>query len=713
MGGADGQAQDAGDAQQAREERFDEICADYLDAADAGDPLDEEKLLVQHPDLAESLRKFFRDHQRMAGALHVDPGDLAGSESHDETTVFSKPSAHQQSAAPVLGQRIADYELIEKIAQGGMGVVYKARQVSLNRIVALKMIRSGELADEEEINRFRVEAEAAAQLHHPGIVPIYQIGSEGGQHYFSMAFVEGQSLAGAIREQPMPPRLAAKYVMEVARATHYAHEQGIIHRDIKPANVLLDKNGKPMVTDFGLAKQIQADHQLTMSGQILGTASFMSPEQARGDQRQIGPQSDVYSLGALLYTLLTQRPPFTGDNPLDILLDVLSKDPDAPSSSNLGVSRDVETICLKCLEKKPGKRYATAADLADDLDRFLTGRPIVARPVRVWERCFRWCRRKPAFASAIVLAVVGLPLAHMSGFSRIVGDYVDQQFSTPKMVIDAAKTHYAESLSAMADTYSGQDRLYVLAAMAMLQVEVADREAKAKPYFRRTLQELEVAAEQSPDDDGVKFAITDCLAQLTLPNYSDLAERRQLASQAIDVLRGIQSRHPDNRMLEERIAWFQTRSVSNLEDLEAMMQSAKRGTLSSPKLGHFTGVIRFDFHDAPMEKIDSAQIRRMHERLLEQGEKHARKVYVKEALSGAADEEDVAGLSRQLFFSDLALLLEGQDSELLLESVWLTGPKGIYDTILGIRLSTTDFADRRFQTTQDLIPAASQTNDGR
>jgi serine/threonine protein kinase len=276
-----------------------------------------------------------------------------------------------------------------------MGVVYKARQMSLNRTVALKMILAGQLAGEDDVKRFYTEAEAAANLDHPGIVPIYEVGQHEGQHYFSMGYIEGQSLAAKVAKAPLSAGEAAQLVQSVAEAVQFAHDHGVIHRDLKPANVLLDSKGQPRVTDFGLAKRVTGESELTATGQVLGTPSFMPPEQAAGKLDQIGPVSDVYALGAILYTLLTGRPPFQAANPLDTLLQVLEQEPIAPRTLNARIRRDLETIALKCLEKEPRRRYASARELAGELQRFLNGEPIVARPISRTERAWRWCKRKP------------------------------------------------------------------------------------------------------------------------------------------------------------------------------------------------------------------------------------------------------------------------------------------------------------------------------
>ncbi|MCI0638389.1 MAG: serine/threonine protein kinase [Gemmataceae bacterium] len=314
--------------------------------------------------------------------------------------------------------QFGDYELLAKIADGGMGVVFQARQVKLNRIVALKMIRAGQLASAQEVQRFHSEARACAQLDHPGIVPVFEVGEHEGQHFFSMGYVEGGSLAARLQDGPLPPREAAGLVRQVAEAVAYVHERGIVHRDLKPANVLLDAGGQPRVSDFGLAKQVQRDSGLTASGQVLGTPSYMPPEQAGGLTEQVGPAADLYALGAMLYCLLIGRPPFQAATVMETLKQVLEQEPVPPRRLNPAVDRDLETICLSCLNKEPAKRYASATALADDLGRFLAGEPIQARPVRAWERAWRWARRHPATAGLLAVSVSAVlepfPASHCS-----------------------------------------------------------------------------------------------------------------------------------------------------------------------------------------------------------------------------------------------------------------------------------------------------------
>ena len=334
-------------------------------------------------------------------------------ESTDEQTLLSG-----SLEIPLAGERIryfGEYELLEEIARGGMGVVYRARQVKLNRIVALKMILSGQFAGAEEVLRFKTEAEAAANLDHPGIVPIFEIGEYAGQHFFSMGFVEGRSLDDKIKDGPLPPREAAELTLKAAQAIVYAHQQGVIHRDLKPANVLLDTDGQPRITDFGLARRVEEDSGLTATGQVLGTPAYMPPEQAGGDTGNIGPAADTYSLGAILYCLLTGRPPFQSSNVVDTVRQVLEQEPVAPTTLVRSTPKDLETICLRCLQKDPVKRYATSAELVAELQRYLNGEPILARPISTSERVWRWCRRKPALAGLVTVAGVLVLLLGIGG----------------------------------------------------------------------------------------------------------------------------------------------------------------------------------------------------------------------------------------------------------------------------------------------------------
>jgi hypothetical protein len=318
------------------------------------------------------------------------------------------PPEEAATLAPAAGEplpgverpSLPGYEIHEELGRGGMGVVYKARQLSLNRFVALKMILAGPYAGADQLARFRVEAESVARLQHPGIVQIHEIGSHAGHSYLALEYVPGGTLTHQCAGRPLAPTEAAELVEALARAVHYAHQRGIVHRDLKPGNVLLTEDGRPKIADFGLAKVLDAGPASatpgpqTQSGAILGTPAYMAPEQAGGKRGSVGPAADVYALGAILYELLTGRPPFQADNPVDVILKVATEEPLPPRRIEPGCPRDLEAVCLKCLQKDPAGRYASAQALADDLGRFLAGEPTVARPAKAGERFRRWVWRR-------------------------------------------------------------------------------------------------------------------------------------------------------------------------------------------------------------------------------------------------------------------------------------------------------------------------------
>jgi WD40 repeat protein/tetratricopeptide (TPR) repeat protein len=367
---------------------LDEVVATYLKAAQAGVPPSHDELLALYPAFARDLAEFLADQERFRR--------------------LAEPVRAAVTGVPPAGTKVryfGDYELLEEIARGGMGVVYRARQVSLDRMVALKMILSGQLASPEDVQRFYREAQAAGNLDHPNIVPIYEVSEHDSQHYFSMKLIEGGSLAS--RALPLPGRQAAELLAVVARAVHHAHQRGILHRDLKPGNILLDAQGQPYVTDFGLAKRVEGDAHHTRTGGIVGTPGYMAPEQARSE-KVLTTAVDVYGLGAVLYECLTGRPPFRAATALDTVLQVLDRDPERPSKIAPRVDRDLETVCLKCLEKDPGRRYGSAEALADDLERYLRGEPIRARPMGRLERAGKWVRRNPVLAGMTAAVMMAL-----------------------------------------------------------------------------------------------------------------------------------------------------------------------------------------------------------------------------------------------------------------------------------------------------------------
>ena len=345
----------------------------------------------------------------------IDPKEpLASRVAGEFETLGDASSAKAEHSAPRPSGRtprfLGEYEILDEIARGGMGVVYRAHQDKLNRLVALKLIRDSSLAGPADLRRFRTEAEAVAQLDHPHIVPIYEIGQIDDQPYFSMRLIAGGNLTDHIPRLQQDPRTAAALIAKVARAVHYAHQRTILHRDIKPSNILLDEDGEPYVTDFGLAKRIGPDSgtAATVTGMVMGTPAYMPPEQARGDTKSVTTAADVYSLGATLYTALTGQAPFAGDSAAEIMRQVLDQNPARPRSINPKLDRDLETICLKCLEKEPARRYGSAEALAEDLERWLAGMPITARPVPAWEKAVKWVKRRPALAALVVMVPLAL-----------------------------------------------------------------------------------------------------------------------------------------------------------------------------------------------------------------------------------------------------------------------------------------------------------------
>lgn len=396
----------------------------FLEALDRPEAAAREAFLDQacagHPALRERVRALLQ-HHREDGFLE-SPASLDPSAGEPGHTAEGASASAAQPANPLPPRSLqpgeprnprlryfGDYELLEEVARGGMGIVYRARQVSLNRVVAVKMILAGQLATEADVKRFHTEAEAAANLQHPNIVAIHEIGEHDGQHYFSMDFVEGSSLADEIKRSPFTAVRAAVLLQTLAEAVHHAHQRGTLHRDLKPQNVLLDAAGRPRITDFGLAKRVQDDSTLTRTGTVMGSPNYMPPEQATGRLPEMGPASDVYALGAMLYEMLTGVPPFARGTAVETLRAMLEEEPVPPAKRRPDIPPDLATICLKCLEKRPIQRYSSARELAEELGRFLHHEPIQARPVHAGRQALAWCRRHPwMLTAATTVAVLGL-----------------------------------------------------------------------------------------------------------------------------------------------------------------------------------------------------------------------------------------------------------------------------------------------------------------
>lgn len=425
-----------------REALLDEAVASFLQAEAEGKAPNRLEWLARYNEVNSELREFYADRDGarrllapLQAAVRVARGEPALTDESTKPQLQLQPRDLREAAAAVDVPRfLGDYEILDCLGLGGGGIVYKAWQHRLNRPVAVKRIRLADRASSEEIARFRNEAEFIAQLAHPGIVPIYDVGESEGQPYFAMRLIEGGNLQNNVDRYLDDSRSAAELVMKVAEAIHHAHQRGILHRDLKPSNILLDGDHNPLVTDFGLAKRLRSpegrrdDDELTRPNVILGTPSYLAPEQARGKGDSVTTATDVHGLGAILYVLLTGRPPFAGESVLDTLEQVRGKEPARPRRLRSRVPADLETICLKCLAKEPGRRYASAAHLAEDLCRFLDGRPIQAQPRGPARRLMDWARRNPASACLAAtpfiagVVIVGLTMSHQRRLESALRD---------------------------------------------------------------------------------------------------------------------------------------------------------------------------------------------------------------------------------------------------------------------------------------------------
>src|SRR5436190_7102888 len=432
-------------------------------------------------------------------ALGIVPDAVAADQENEAANRRMGESARSPSprfsdspfqSVPMLGE-LGDYELLEEIGRGAQGVVFRARQKSLNRIVALKVISLGQWASKAHLKRFRREAEAAASLDHPSIVPIYEVGERDGSCYFSMKFVEGGQLDEVVRRTPMSIRQAVELIAKVARTVHYAHERGILHRDIKPGNILLDAKGEPHLTDFGLARLVETESTMTRTLDVLGTPSYMAPEQAMGNNAAVSSVTDIYGLGAVLYQLLTGQPPFAGGATYETIKLLLDTEPKQPRLLNPKIDRDLSTICLKCLEKDPKRRYSSALALAEDLERWLGHEPIQARHTGVFARGVKWVRRNPT--SALLVASL-LGLAAAAGWIVWKSEFIGRPMTTGIAVLPFENLGDEKEHTAFADGVQ-DDILTKLAKIADLKVisRTSVMEYRGKRNLRQIGNDLRVS----------------------------------------------------------------------------------------------------------------------------------------------------------------------------------------------------------------------------
>jgi tetratricopeptide (TPR) repeat protein len=505
------------------------------------------------------------------------------------TLVTGEPSGETRPTWPAA----PGYEIVSELGRGGMGVVFKARQASLNRVVALKVLLAGPYAGPEAHARFRSEAEAVARLRHPNIVQIHEIGDHAGRPYLVLEYVEGGSLDARLDGTPQNPRAAAALAETLARAVHAAHQQGVVHRDLKPANVLLQiadcrlpidqersaicnlQSAIPKITDFGLAKQMDAAHGRTPTDAILGTPSYMAPEQASGKMRSVGPAADVYALGAILYEMLTGRPPFRGETPLDTLQQVVTDDPVPPRVLQPKVPADLETICLKCLHKEPAKRYASAGALADDMRRFLAGEPIRARPVGPAGRLWCWCRRKPALAGvtgALVLVAFGavagltalwLRAEHHRQVAEIRQRESDEDLQLARQAIDNYATKVSENL----------------------RLRQEDLRPLRKELLAMVVPLYETLIARHADKPEVQAECGDAYVRLAFitRDIEDPAQACRLFEQAAGIFAALVERHPDDSTYRQKLADVRIdlgelyRSTDRAGEAEASLQESLKG----------------------------------------------------------------------------------------------------------------------------------------
>jgi serine/threonine protein kinase len=561
-------------------QKVDAAVAEFLKAVEGGSPPDINSFVSQHKDIAAELREFLSDLRVIEEVAHPVATQASTRGEHGLTGPLTTSRVPKWKAPRLFG----NFELVDEIARGGMGVVYKARQQTPSRTVALKMILAGQLASKADVDRFYAEAHAAASLDHPQIVPIFEVGEREGQHYFTMAFVEGESLGQRLLKGPLPATEAATFIREVSLAVEYAHQHGVVHRDLKPANILLDTDNRVRVTDFGLAKRLADDAGLTRTGELLGTPSFMSPEQVSGDPTKIGPTADVYSLGATLYALVTGRPPFQAASTVDTLKQVVDQEPVPPREFDANIPPEIETITLKCLEKSADDRYKSASDLANDLQRYLQDEPIEARPPSYIYRFRKFARRNTALliagsaiVAALLLGLVGttwqaIRATRAESMTLVERDHARQSellSKTEATIATAVNNFLNEDLLAQADPSKEPDRdIKLRNVLDRAATKIGSRfsnqplvEAALRTTLGKTYQSLDEKAvaeiqlrrarelyrRELGEDNPQTLISSSALARLLMDrgyaeeNPQTLEEARQLLEQTLDRQRRVLS----------------------------------------------------------------------------------------------------------------------------------------------------------------------------
>ncbi len=534
-----------------REERLGAVLVAYLEGVDRGQVLRREELLARYPEFAADLNRFLDDQERVercAAPLRAVAAAAAGCATVPQGGGGTVTEAEGSRPAGTL-RSLGDYELLEEIGRGGMATVYRARQGSLGRTVAVKVIRAADGAARRDAERFRREAELAAHLDHPHIVPVYEVGEQDGYVYFSMKLIEGGSLADDPDRFTADPRAAARLLAAVARAVHHAHQRGVLHRDLKPANVLLDGAGQPHVTDFGLARRVEGDSSLTQSGALVGTPSYMAPEQTTRERAAVTTAADVYGLGTVLYAVLTGRPPFRADTAVDTLLLVREREPEPPRRLNARVDRDLETVCLKCLQKDPQRRYGSAELVAEDLERWLAGKPIQARRIGSWERLGKWVRRRPALAGLVAVSI----LAVLSLVGGLLWHNAQLQEAAQREHQAAQGERQQAEQARIQRDQAREEREWARQAVKDMYTEVAEKWLEQKPrlqplqrqFLEKALRYYQRFAEQAGTSPDERLAAADAYRRV-----ADIRLKLGHHQQSIDAYRHAKS------ILEELAAKF-------------------------------------------------------------------------------------------------------------------------------------------------------------